>query len=107
MDVINGKVIPNGESPEAVLRSARDLDFEGCIILNLGFVGTQEGVNKGSNHLGMWRSVYEGRLLYGGGVASVADLDILKNAGFDGAIIATALHTGAVPVDMIQRGYLC
>jgi phosphoribosylformimino-5-aminoimidazole carboxamide ribotide isomerase len=107
VDVINGKVIPNGESPEAVLRSARDLDFEGCIILNLGFVGTQEGVDKGTNHLEMWRSVYEGRLLYGGGVASVADLDILKNAGFDGAIIATALHTGAVPVEMIQRGYLC
>jgi phosphoribosylformimino-5-aminoimidazole carboxamide ribotide isomerase len=107
VDIINGKVIPTGESPEVVLRSARDWDFEGCIILNLGFVGTEEGVGAGINNLETWRSVYEGRLLYGGGVASVSDLDILKNTGIDGAIIATAIHTGAVPSELIQRGYLC
>ena len=107
VDVINGKVIPTGESPESVLRSARDMDFEGCILLNLGFVGTREGVGAGTGNLERWRSAYDGRLLYGGGVASVADLDLLKKAGFDGAIIATALHSGAVPIDLIQRGFLC
>ena len=42
VDVIDGKVIPSGDSPEAVLRAARDWNFNGCIILNLGFVGNRE-----------------------------------------------------------------
>jgi phosphoribosylformimino-5-aminoimidazole carboxamide ribotide isomerase len=107
VDVVNGKVIPTGDSPEAVLRSACSWDFEGCIILNLGFVGTEKGIGAGTGPLAAWRSVYPGRLLYGGGVASAADLDTIKDAGFDGAIIATALHKGAVPADAIRRGTWC
>jgi phosphoribosylformimino-5-aminoimidazole carboxamide ribotide isomerase len=107
VDVINGKVIPTGAAPEAVLRSARDWDFEGCILLNLGFVGTQEGIDARTGPLGAWRSAYDGRLLYGGGVASVTDLETLKEAGFDGAIIATALHKGTVPAEWIRRGCCC
>ncbi|MGP8256749.1 MAG: HisA/HisF-related TIM barrel protein [Methanoregula sp.] len=107
VDVVNGKVIPTGDSPETVLRSARGWNFEGCIILNLGFVGTENGIGAGTGPLEAWRSAYPGRLLYGGGVASVADLDTIKDAGFDGAIIATALHKGAVPAEWIRRGCWC
>jgi len=107
VDVIGGKVIPTGSSPESVLRAARDWNFEGCIVLNLGFVGTQEGVSEGTGVLETWRSSYDGRLLYGGGVATVGDLRILESAGFDGAIIATALHSGAVPAEWIRRGSCC
>ncbi|MFA7695224.1 MAG: HisA/HisF-related TIM barrel protein [Methanoregula sp.] len=107
VDVKDGKVIPSGAAPGAVLRSARNWDFEGCILLNLGFVGTEGGVAAGTGTLETWRSAYDGRLLYGGGVASVADLEIIKDAGFDGAIIATALHKGAVPAEWIRRGYCC
>jgi len=107
VDVIHGKVIPSGANPETVLRSAGEWDFDGCILLNLGFVGTLEGIGPGSGSLESWRAAYDGRLLYGGGVASVADLETLKDAGFDGAIIATALHNGAVPVEWIRRGYCC
>jgi len=107
VDVKDGKVIPSGSAPEAVLRSARDLDFEGCILLNIGFVGTETGVAAKTGTLESWRSAYDGRLLYGGGVASVADLEIIRDAGFDGAIIATALHKGAVPAEWIRRGHCC
>jgi len=102
VDVVNGKVIPGGEPPETVLRHAKDWDFEGCIILNLGFVGTEQGI--GAGPLAAWRAAYPGRLLYGGGVAGPSDLDTIKAAGFDGAIIATALHKGAIPADAIRRG---
>ena len=97
VDVKDGKVIPSGDSPVAVLRAARKWNFEGCILLNLGFVGTENGLGSGTGTLETWRSAYNGRLFYGGGVASVADLETIKDAGFDGAIIATALHKGAVP----------
>ena len=52
------------------------------------------------------RAAYHRKLFYGGGVATVADLHMLRDAGFDGAIIATALHHGTIPLDWIQRGYL-
>ena len=107
MDVKDGKVIPSGDSPVAVLRAARKWNFEGCIILNLGFVGTENGLGSGTGTLETWRSAYDGRLFYGGGVASVADLETIKDAGFDGAIIATALHKGAVPAEWIRRGCCC
>ncbi|WP_422189667.1 HisA/HisF-related TIM barrel protein [Methanoregula sp.] len=107
VDVKDGKVIPSGDSPVAVLRAARKWNFEGCIILNLGFVGTENGLGSGSGTLETWRSAYDCRLFYGGGVASVADLETIKDAGFDGAIIATALHKGAVPAEWIRRGCCC
>jgi phosphoribosylformimino-5-aminoimidazole carboxamide ribotide isomerase len=36
------------------------------------------------------------RLLAGGGVGSRRDLDRIRDAGCDGALLATALHTGRV-----------
>ncbi|WP_325412264.1 HisA/HisF-related TIM barrel protein [Methanoregula sp.] len=102
VDVVNGKVIPGGDPPETVLRAARAWDFEGCIILNLGFVGTEKGI--GTGPLAAWRAAYPGRLLYGGGVANTSDLDMIHAAGFDGAIIATALHKGTIPAEAIRRG---
>jgi len=47
------------------------------------------------------------RLLYGGGVAGVDDIHLLSDIGFDGAIIATAVHRGTVPLDWIRRGCQC
>ncbi|HNX18189.1 MAG TPA: HisA/HisF-related TIM barrel protein [Methanoregula sp.] len=107
VDVKDGKVIPSGASPESVLKSARDLDFEGCILLNVSFVGTETGFASMTDTLESWRSAYDGRLLYGGGVASTRDLEIIRDAGFDGAIIATALHKGAIPTEWIRRGHYC
>jgi Uncharacterized protein related to proFAR isomerase (HisA) len=108
VDVKDRKVIPSGASPESVLRAAREMAFEGCILLNLGFVGTEHGFTSDSREvLESWRSAYNGKLLYGGGVATVADLEVIRDAGFDGAIIATALHKGAVPAEWIRRGCMC
>lgn len=108
VDVKDRKVIPTGDSPETVLKAAQNMAFEGCIILNLGFVGTEHGFTSDSRAvLETWRSAYSGKLLYGGGVASVADLELILEAGYDGAIIATALHKGAVPAEWIRKGCMC
>jgi phosphoribosylformimino-5-aminoimidazole carboxamide ribotide isomerase len=53
------------------------------------------------------RSTYDRQLFYGGGVATVDDLEIISHAGFDGAIISTALHRGIVPIEWIRRGICC
>jgi phosphoribosylformimino-5-aminoimidazole carboxamide ribotide isomerase len=99
------KVIPSGRNPEEYIRSVNELHFDGCILLDISGVGTSKGLDR--VRLGNLRDAYLGKLLWGGGVASVADLELLANSGFDGAIIATALHNNTIPVEMIRRGTFC
>ncbi len=106
VDIKHGKVIPSGRTPVDVLAEADRLGFEGCIILNLGAVGTQKGIDP-EKILRSLRSAFTGTLLYGGGVSTVADLRILAGAGFDGAIIATAVHRGEIPLALVQEGRVC
>jgi phosphoribosylformimino-5-aminoimidazole carboxamide ribotide isomerase len=104
VDVKDGKVIPRGEDPLEILALAGEWPFGGCIFLNLGQVGTAAGL---PGDLGEIRDACGKTLFYGGGVASVEDLEQLQDAGFDGAIIATALHRGAIPPEWVRRGSLC
>jgi phosphoribosylformimino-5-aminoimidazole carboxamide ribotide isomerase len=105
LDIKNGCVVPSGRKPLDILRQANGWKFEGCIILNIQAVGTGTGVNR--DMLETMRAAYHRKLFYGGGVAAIADLHILRDAGFDGAIIATAFHHGKIPLDWIRRGYVC
>jgi phosphoribosylformimino-5-aminoimidazole carboxamide ribotide isomerase len=105
LDFIKGRVIPSGRKPVAVLRQANGWKFEGCIILNIGAVGTETGLNR--EMLDSMRTAYHRKLFWGGGVATTGDLYMLADAGFDGAIIATALHSGRIPLEWIRRGRVC
>jgi len=105
VDMKDRFVIPGGEEPASFLSAAESYDFEGCIILNLGAVGTECGVSL--PFLIEMRASYSGPLFYGGGVSSVSDLITLEEAGFDGAIISTALHRGAIPLEWIREGEIC
>lgn len=105
IDIRDGSVIPTGEAPLEILEKAESWAFEGVIILNLGSVGTGSGIR--SLPIDGIRSAYSGTLLFGGGVASTTDLQDLANAGYDGAIVATAVHRGAIPLPWLRRGQLC
>ena len=102
LDCRDGRVLPHGEDPVAFLERTRDLTFGAHLYLDVGSVGTGRGLD--SALLARVRSVSDRRLLYGGGVATTADLDLLADAGYDGAIVATAVHRGAVPLDAVRRG---
>ncbi|WP_292520401.1 HisA/HisF-related TIM barrel protein [Methanoculleus sp.] len=105
IDIKGGRVLPWGIRPVEILRHASTLSFEGCIILNIGAVGTERGLIR--EELEEMRACYPGRLLYGGGVAGVDDIRLLTDIGFDGAIIATAVHHGTVPLEWVRRGHPC
>jgi phosphoribosylformimino-5-aminoimidazole carboxamide ribotide isomerase len=67
----------------------------GLLVLDVGRVGTGGGVD-----LDLLRRIRRRfphlRLLAGGGVAGAEDLTRLADAGCDGALVATALHTGRI-----------
>ncbi len=102
LDLKDGKVIPSGRDPVDLLCQANGWKFDGCIILNISAVGTEAGLDPAL--LDSMRAAYHRKLFWGGGVATRGDLAMLAGAGFDGAIIATALHHGKIPLDWIRRG---
>lgn len=105
IDMKEGLVVPGGVDPVDILKEADDWAFDGCILLDIGGVGTRRGLDR--LLLERYRAAYQGRLFWGGGVSGMEDLALLAKCGFDGAIIATALHSGAIPLTMIQEGCLC
>ena len=105
IDIKHGHVIPSGKDPVDVLTSAQHWDFDSCILLNISAVGTGIGID--GELLEKIRRAYDGKILYGGGVASIGDLKKISDSGFDGAIISSALHWGNVPIDWLRRGSCC
>ncbi len=109
VDVKDGHVIgnafPSATGPVDVLRAANETDFDGCILLNISSVGTSSGIDLAYAEL--LRSSSAKKLYYGGGVRSPEDLQTLADAGFDGAIVATAVHKGTIPRKIIQEGSFC
>ena len=102
LDIRDGRVIPGNQDPLDILREAERLPFEGCLILDLGAVGTEEGLS--ADRLAGYRAAYPEYLLFGGGVAGEQDLELLATEGFDGAVVATAVHRGLIPLDAVRRG---
>jgi phosphoribosylformimino-5-aminoimidazole carboxamide ribonucleotide (ProFAR) isomerase len=56
--------------------------------------GTLEGLDEAP--LQAIRAVWPGRLVAGGGVATVKDLDLLEQVGIEGAIVGRALYEGTL-----------
>lgn len=65
------------------------------LLLDLGRVGTGCGVDLGLIEA-LRRQFPEVRLLAGGGVLTRKDLERMRDAGCDGALVASAIHTGRV-----------
>ncbi|TFH42564.1 MAG: phosphoribosylformimino-5-aminoimidazole carboxamide ribotide isomerase, partial [ANME-2 cluster archaeon] len=41
-------------------------------------------------------------IILGGGIRNLKDISLLKDIGLEGALVATSVHNGSIPVDMIQ-----
>jgi phosphoribosylformimino-5-aminoimidazole carboxamide ribotide isomerase len=103
LDIKDGRVIPGARDPVKVLIEAQDHFFDGCLVLNLASVGTGGGLPP-LPWLRALRESYGKTLLFGGGVSGAKDLDMLRDSGFDGAVIATAVHKGKIPVRVLREG---
>ncbi len=74
---------------------AAETGVAGIIVLDLSAVGSEAGPRSLGLVAGIKRLI--GVTVYaGGGVRSQADLDVLSEAGCDGALVGTALHSGAL-----------
>lgn len=93
------------KSPLSFLWSLKDMGVSQVIILDLRKVGSSEGVNV--NFLKKVIKKNEVDVYVGGGIRDINDLVELKNLGLSGALVATALHTGKIPIDELRKeGFL-
>ncbi len=87
-------------SPLDVLRRLNGLSLCGIILLELDRVGTSSGLDR--EFLEKASSVSDHALILGGGVKGAEDLRLLEELGYSGALVATAVHNGRIPLEMLR-----
>lgn len=103
IDMKNRRIISQSIACEALdfIKAINDLELEGLILLELDRVGTASGIDR--EFLSRVASSTEHPLFVGGGVRGLEDLKALETVGVAGALVATAVHSGAIPTEMLRR----
>lgn len=104
IDRKDGRILSNDENmpndPCEIVKILNEISINDIIFLDLDRVGTSSGVD--TQLLSEMVSLSEHSILLGGGVKGVEDINILEDVGIEGALVATALHNGSIPLTMIQ-----
>ena len=104
IDMKNGKVLTKDMKmdvqPEELVMRLNEFDIKDIIILDLGKVGTSAGINK--DFLKKMAGLSTHSIVAGGGIKDMGDIEALKESGIDGALVATALHNGKIPIELIH-----
>lgn len=105
LDMKNGKVLAReallaNQTPLQFLLKLNHLPLEAVILLELNRVGTSSGLDRAFLEEAI--TVSEHPLIIGGGVKDEEDLRALEEMGFSGALVATAVHNGSIPLSWIQ-----
>jgi phosphoribosylformimino-5-aminoimidazole carboxamide ribotide isomerase len=87
-------------APLEVIRRLNGFPIDGVILLELDRVGTSIGLD--TDFLEKAVSVSDHPLILGGGVKGMEDLRTLEDLGFRGALVATAVHNGKIPLETIR-----
>ncbi len=95
--VLHPELQDDGVIPDPVAMTARALDVgvRSVLVVDIGRVGTGCGVDLGLVEA-LRRQFPSVRLLAGGGVLARRDLDRMRNSGCDAALVASAIHSGAI-----------
>jgi phosphoribosylformimino-5-aminoimidazole carboxamide ribotide isomerase len=88
-------------TPLALASAALGAGAGGLLVLDLARVGSGRGVDP-ELVASVRRAHPQAELLAGGGVATRGELERLADLGLDGALVATALHTGALTRDDLE-----
>ncbi|HIJ08133.1 TPA: hypothetical protein HA274_02130 [Candidatus Bathyarchaeota archaeon] len=108
LDLMDGAMVGNLGSLGSfkimdLLKIFAEMDLRQVIVLDLGRVGSGEGVNK--DFLKNVLRCFDFDVFVGGGVRDLNDLLELEKLGLRGVLLATALHSGAVRVeDLVEEG---
>jgi phosphoribosylformimino-5-aminoimidazole carboxamide ribotide isomerase len=104
IDIINNEILTHDQqlqgAPLDVIKLLNDYPLEEVIVLNLDRVGARSGIDRA--FLEAAAAVSDHALLCGGGIRRYDDLETLIEVGIKGALVATAVHDGSIPVSVLQ-----
>ncbi len=110
IDLKRGEVMSVSESikfinPVSLAQTLEKIGIRQIILLDLDRVGTERGAN-----VQVLEDIFKKtdvKVLVGGGIRNLQDLEELRNLGVFGALVATALHKGKLKVEELQSaGFL-
>ncbi len=104
IDLFGGEVLTRDPSlkirPLDLIRKLNPLPIKEIILLSLDRVGTSSGLDE--SFLRAAADLSDHPVLLGGGVKDACDLDRLEELGLAGALVATAIHEGSVPLERMR-----
>jgi len=103
IDLFGGDVLTRDPTlkipPLDLIRKLNPLPIKEIILLSLDRVGTSKGLEE--RFLEAAADLSDHPVLLGGGVKDVSDLERLEEMGLAGALVATAIHDGSVPLERV------
>ncbi len=104
IDMKNGYVLTKDmtmeDRPEDIIKRLNNIEINEIILLDLGKVGTGAGIDE--NFLNDIADLSRHNILVGGGIKNLGDIETLRRLGINGALAATALHNGNIPISFIH-----
>jgi phosphoribosylformimino-5-aminoimidazole carboxamide ribotide isomerase len=104
IDIRNGRVLTKDRkmelAPGKLVKMLDKYDIKDIIVLDLNKVGTGAGVD--ADFLRNIVELSSHNILVGGGVRDMDDINALEKIGAGGALMATAVHNGRIPVEIIR-----
>lgn len=106
IDVKRGKILKQDpeipEDPFEIVKLLNEFPLKDLIFLDLDRVGTASGFDPEFLRKLAEASVHD--VLLAGGVRDMEDLFALERLGIKGALVATAIHSGSVPPEVMTSG---
>ena len=102
IDIKNSEVLTKDTriEPHELVKLLNGYNIRDIIILELSKVGIGAGIDTDFLHGVVELS--EHSVLLGGGIRDMADINALKEIGVSSALVATAVHNGKIPVELIK-----
>ncbi len=104
IDIKGGNILTNEPAfdipPIDLIKMLNGYDINDLVILELSKVGTSSGIN--TEFLEQVVDHSDHNILLGGGIRNTDDISHLKDIGLAGVLVATSVHNGALPLDMIR-----
>ena len=104
LDMRHGKMMCSDPafnvSPLEVLKLLNDMELGAVILLDVARVGSGEGIDL--DLLAKAAGLSRHPVIVGGGVRGAEDLERAEKCGAEGAIIASAVHDGKVPLNVLR-----
>lgn len=103
IDIMDNKILTNTRISLVPLEAVEKINehpINDLIIIDLSRVGTESGINIDLLEDAVARSNHP--IIFGGGVRDMDDLDLLRDIGIAGALVATGIHNRSIPVDVLR-----